>query len=118
MTQRETAKALGTTRANVSMIEHRARRKVTQAEQTIGAYRSTLTDHLVSVPKGTWSYDIPALVLGEGDRLGIHLRSNMVEIVRLVRSQHPACLEKGKTSRAFSFVFNDAGKLRIDTLSV
>jgi Tfx family DNA-binding protein len=113
MTQLETARALGTTRANVSMIEHRARRKVARAKETLEAYRLTLTDHLVSVPKGTWSYDIPPLVLGEGDRLGIHIRSNMVEIVRMARSQRPACLEQGRTTRPISFVFNAAGKLRI-----
>jgi HTH-type transcriptional regulator, fmd operon transcriptional regulator len=73
MTQLETAKELGTTRANVSMIELRARRKVDRAVETLEAYKSTLTDHEVRIPKGTRFYEIPTLVLREGDKWGIHV---------------------------------------------
>jgi HTH-type transcriptional regulator, fmd operon transcriptional regulator len=113
MTQKETAKALETTRANVSMIELRARRKVAQAKETLDAYRSTLTDHALRVPKGTRFYDVPPLVLGEGDRWGVHIRSNIVEIVRMVKDMRPPCLKQGRTTRSITFVFNNAGKLRV-----
>jgi Tfx family DNA-binding protein len=113
MTQKETAKALGSTRANVSMIELRARRKVDRAKQTLDAYRSTLTDRFLSVPKGTRFYEIPPLVLGEGDRWGTHIQSNIVEIIRLVKDLRPSCLKGGRTTRKITFVFNRAGKLRI-----
>jgi len=113
MSQKETAKALGTTRANVSMIEHRARKKVALARETLEAYRSTLTDHSVTVPKGTPFYDIPATVLAEGDRSGIHIRSNIVEIVRMVKAMRPAPLKEGKTIRRITFVFDKSGRLKI-----
>ena len=113
MTQRETAREMGTTRANVSMIELRARRKVAQARETLEAYRSTLTDHVIKVPKGTRFYEIPTLVLREGDRWGIHLQSNVVEIIRMVKDTKPSCLAEGRTTRPISFVFNKMGKLRI-----
>jgi HTH-type transcriptional regulator, fmd operon transcriptional regulator len=118
MTQKETAKALGTTRANVSMIELRARRKVALAKETVDAYRSTLTDHIVSIPKGTRFYDVPPLVLGEGDRWGIHMQSNLVEIIRMVKDLRPPCLKSGKTTRSIAFVFNRAGQLRIGRLNL
>jgi Tfx family DNA-binding protein len=113
MTQKETAKELRTTRANVSMIELRARRKVALARETLNAYRSTLTYHVVTVPKGTRFYDIPTFVLREGDKWGIHMQSNVVEIVRMVRETRPAYLENGKTIRSIPFIFNRMGKLRI-----
>jgi HTH-type transcriptional regulator, fmd operon transcriptional regulator len=113
MTQKEAAKALETTRANVSMIELRARRKVARARETLDAYRSTLTDHVLNIPKGTRFYDVPPLVLSEGDRWGIHMQSNIVEIVRMVKSVRPPCLRNGRTTRGVTFVFNRAGKLRI-----
>ena len=112
MTQKETAKELGTTRANVSMIELRARRKVELAKDTIRAYQSTLDDHVVRIPKGTRFYDIPPTVLREGDRWGIHMQSNLVEIVRMIQAIRPSCLDGGRTTRGISFVFNPAGKLR------
>ena len=113
MSQKETAKALGTTRANVSMIEHRARKKVALARETVDAYRSTLTDHSVTVPRGTRFYDIPASVLAEGDRWGVHIQSNIVEIVRMVKGMRPTPLKDGRTTRGITFVFNRAGQLRI-----
>ena len=112
MTQKETAKELGTTRANVSMIELRARRKVLLARETLRAYQSTLTEHHLVIPKGTKLYEIPTAVLREGDRFGIHIQSNIVEIIRIVKGLHPVCFEGGKTNRSISFVFNQSGKLR------
>jgi Tfx family DNA-binding protein len=113
MSQSETARELHTTRANVSMIEHRARTNVERAKDTISAFQSTLTNHLVIVPKGTRAYDIPSFVLREGDRSGIHLQSNIVEIVRMVKEANPPCLASGKTNRRLSFVFNQKGKLTL-----
>ena len=113
MTQKQTAKELGTSRGNVSMIELRARRKVEQAKETLRAYQSTLTDHDVHVPKGTRLYDVPPRVLGTGDRFGIHLHSNIVDIVRMVKEAKPPCVSGGRTTRSLLFSFNDAGRLRL-----
>ena len=115
LTQQETARELGTTRANVSMIELRAHRKVAQARETLEAYRSTLTDHVIKIPRGTMFYEIPTLVLREGDRFGIHMQSNVVEIIRMVKDKRPSYLAKGMTTRPIPFVFNRMGKLRIGT---
>ena len=115
MTQQQTAREMGTTRANISMIELRAHRKVAQARETIEAYRSTMTDHVIKIPKGTRFYEIPTLVLREGDRWGIHMQSNVVEIIRMVKDIKPSCLSKGRTTRPVPFVFNKMGKLRTGT---
>lgn len=113
MSQLETAEQFHTSRANVSMIELRARKKVERARETIRAYESTLTSHSVIVPKGTRSYDIPSFVLGEGDRYGIRIQANIVEIIRMVKEVDPPCLSKGKTNRRVRFVFNQKGKLSL-----
>jgi Tfx family DNA-binding protein len=117
LTQSETARELRTTRANVSMIEHRARKRIELARETITAYHSTLTDHSVRIPKGVRSYDVPSIVLREADKYGIHLQSNIVEIIRLVRGLRPPVLTTGRTTRAISLVFNQRGKLRAVTAS-
>ena len=113
LTQNETARELQTTRANVSMIELRAKRKVAQARETLRAYQSTLTDHSVLIARGTRLYDIPPTVLREGDRYGVHVQSNIVEIVRVVKNVRPSCLVDGKTTRGIVLVFNQKGKLRV-----
>jgi len=95
------------------MIELRAHRKISQARETLEAYKSTLTNHVIRIPKGTRFYEIPSLVLGEGDRWGIHLQSNIVEIIRMVKDLRPSCLGNGRTIRTISFVFNKMGKLSV-----
>ena len=113
LSQKETAAELGTTRANVSMIELRAGRKIQRASETLRAFESTRTDHMVEVGKGLRIYEIPPVVLREGDKFGIHLQSNFVDIIRLVRSIEPTCLKEGRTTRALRFSFNQRGQLRL-----
>ncbi len=113
MSQLETAQEVGTTRANVSMIEFRARRKIRKAEETLRVYESTLTDHSVEVAKGTRTFEIPRIVLSEGDRFGVHPQTNVVDIIRMVRGLEPPCLKNGRTRRELKFSFNQKGELRL-----
>jgi HTH-type transcriptional regulator, fmd operon transcriptional regulator len=117
LTQSETARELHSTRANISMIEMRARRKIDLARESLLAYQTTLTDHSVRIPRGTKLYDIPPAVLREGDKFGIHIQGNIVEIIRMVKDSRPTCLEGGRTNRTISFVFNQKGKLRLGQAS-
>lgn len=113
LTQVQTARALGTSRANVSMIELRARRRLDQARDTIRAYESVLSSHSVEVKRGTRLQQIPEIVLHEGDRYGIHLKSNIVDIIRMVKSLKPSCVAAGTTSRRILFTFSQSGKLSV-----
>jgi Tfx family DNA-binding protein len=50
-TQLETAKKLGTSRSNVSMIERRAKKKLDKARETIQIYEALHTSRKVPVDK-------------------------------------------------------------------
>ncbi|MGI0085876.1 MAG: Tfx family DNA-binding protein, partial [Nitrososphaerales archaeon] len=67
LTQLQTARQLETSRANVSMIEHRARNKLEKARATLRAYESIQSTHSVKVGAGTRLQEIPSFVLHEGD---------------------------------------------------
>ncbi len=113
LSQLETAKQLGTTRANVSMIELRARKKVQKAKETFQAYESLQILHNVIVEKGTRLHDLPSVVLRLGDRLHIHIQSNLVEIIRMAKSLEPSCVRNGVLARDLLFTFNQRGKLSL-----
>ena len=113
LTQLQAAKQLGTSRANVSMIERRARNKLEKARATLRAYESILSTHSVNVEAGTRLQEIPSFVLHEGDRFGIHLKSNLIEIIRMVKSIKPVCIKDGKTTRHLDFTFTQSGKLSV-----
>ena len=110
-TQSETAKELGTTRANISMIEWRARKKLEKARETIEAYETLQYSHKIVVSKGTKLAEIPLLVLHEGDKHHIHVRSDIIDIVRSVRAVKPSAVKDGKTIRPIVFTINERGKL-------
>jgi Tfx family DNA-binding protein len=113
LTQRQTAKALGTSRANVSMIELRAKRNLGLAKGTIRAFESIQSYHSIEIKKGIRLQQIPEIILHEGDRYGIHLKSNIVEIIRMVKSFKSSCINEGKISKKLVFIFNQSGKLSL-----
>lgn len=111
----ETAKELGTTRANISMIEWRARRKLEKARETIEAYEALQSSHKLTVGKGTKLAEVPLMVLHEGDKRHIHIKSDIIEIVRLVRTINPPAVKDGKTTRMIEFNINERGKIQVSS---
>lgn len=114
-TQSETAKELGTTRANISMIEWRARKKLKRARETIEAYEALQYSHRIVVSKGTKLAEVPLLILHEGDKHHIHVKSDIIEIVRLVRAIKPSVIKDGKIIRPIVFTINERGKLLVSS---
>ncbi len=112
-TQLETAKELGISRANVSMIESRARRKIQKARETLEAYEGVQSSHTIPIGKGTKLAEVPLAVLHEGDRRNIHVQSDLVEIVRLVRALKPSCVQDGKITRNIVIRMNERGKISV-----
>jgi Tfx family DNA-binding protein len=112
-TQLETARELGISRANVSMIESRAMKKIQKARETLEAYEGIQSSHAIPIEKGTKLAEVPLAVLHEGDRHRIHVQSDLVEIVRLVRAQRPSCVLDGKIARNIVIRMNERGKLSV-----
>ncbi len=114
LSQFETAKRLGTSRANVSMIELRAKRKLAKAKETLRAYESILSQHSVSVPRGTRLQEIPSIVLGEGDRYKTRLRSNLIDIIRMVKRIDPDSTVEGRSTQDLNFMFTQSGAVTLE----
>jgi HTH-type transcriptional regulator, fmd operon transcriptional regulator len=112
-TQLETANELGLTRGNVSMIEWRARKKIGKARETLQAFESLQSFCKVVIEKNTKLAEVPRMVLHEGDKRHIHVQSDLVEIVRLVRAVKPSCVRGGKVSRQLVIRINERGKLEV-----
>ena len=109
--QAETASELGLSRASVSMIEGRARRKVVRAQATIAAFNQIRSHHKVVVPKGSRLQETPMLVLREADRFHTHIKLNMIDILRMVKKDRADCISGGRTTKEIAFIFNERGKL-------
>ena len=114
-TQLKVAEELGTTRANVSMIEWRARRKLEKARETVQAYESLQSAHTVRVEKGIKPAEIPLIVLHEADKRHVRLRTDIIQIVQLVRELKPVAVKGGKTIRELEFKIDKRGKLQVSS---
>jgi Tfx family DNA-binding protein len=86
-TQEKVAKMLGTSRANVSIIERNAYKVVWAAQATIEAFESLHEDGVFLVPSRTSIYDIPRLIFLRGDALGIRVKIDENGIISLVKSK-------------------------------
>jgi HTH-type transcriptional regulator, fmd operon transcriptional regulator len=114
--QSEIAHELKMSRSSVSMIEGRARKKIDEAQQTLKMYSLIQTQHMVTIEPGIRLLEIPMIVLKEADRLEIHLKSNMVEILRVVKNRAGDCLSSdGRTIKKMVFSFNERGKLSLES---
>jgi HTH-type transcriptional regulator, fmd operon transcriptional regulator len=113
-TQLEIAKQLKMSRASVSMIEGRARRQVIRARQTVQYFELVEKQYEVTVSPGARLQQIPMIVLQEADKHGIHLRSNMVEILRIIKRTKASYLgADGRLTEKLLFRFNERGKLSL-----
>jgi Tfx family DNA-binding protein len=112
-TQIEIAKELGTSRANVSMLEGRARKQVENARETLRVFNLSQTQRVVAIEPGTRLQKVPMIVLLEADKFQTHLQSNMVEILRMIKKRKPGSWSSsdGKTTEKIVFSFNERGKL-------
>lgn len=113
-TQKETASELHLSRSSVSMVEARARKQIERARQTLKLFQMTQTQHTVVIPLDTHLQQIPLVVLQKADKYNIHLRRNMVEILRMVKKEKPDALsEDGRTVKKIFFSFNERGKVSL-----
>jgi Tfx family DNA-binding protein len=86
-TQEKVAKLLGTSRANVSIIERNAYKVVWAAQATIEAFESLHEDGVFLVPSRTSIYDVPRLIFLRGDVLGVKVKVDENNILSMVKSK-------------------------------
>jgi transcriptional regulator len=96
------------------MIEGRAKKQVLRARQTVQYYELVQAQYEVVVDSGVRLQQVPMIVLQAADKHGIHLRSNMVEILRIVKKLKADCLGvNGRLTEKLVFHFNERGKLSL-----
>lgn len=111
LTQEEIAKRLNLSRSYVSMLELRAKRKIEIARKTLEIISQIQSEELIAIDEGTSLADIPSILFKAADKKGIHLKTNIIEIIRMVKLANPSCLEKGKTTRKIIFKVSPEGRL-------
>jgi HTH-type transcriptional regulator, fmd operon transcriptional regulator len=87
LTQEEIARRIKTTRANISLIEKRARENVERSKETIREWNSVISPVRISVKKGTDVMTIPEVVFAEADKASIHVKCDSIGLITLIKKE-------------------------------
>ncbi len=112
-TQEEIARMLGTSRENISIIEKRAWRKVRLAEETLKHVKELLAVTKVTIPAGTHLVQVPGMLIGAADRVGVKLKGNFTRIYDEIRFKAEKCIKGTHVIRPISIVIYRDGSFEV-----
>lgn len=112
-TQEEIAKRIKTTRANISLIEKRARENIERSKETLKEWNSVVSPVRVTIPRGTDVMKIPEIVFAEADKASIHARIDSIGLITLVKKEKGSSIENRVVSEDFEVDITNSGEVAI-----
>jgi len=113
LTQEEIAKMLGTSRANISMIEKRAKENIKKAYNTIKIYNRIMAPLSIEIEEGTDVLEIPDIVFKKADEEGIKVKYNTLELIELIKENASEFIEKRTVKKKFKIYILENGDLDV-----
>lgn len=113
LTQDEIARRIKTTRANVSLIEKRARENIDRSRETLKEWESIVSPVRISIKKGTDVIKIPETVFAEADRAGIHVKSNSLDLITRIKKEKSSVISNRTLDEDMEIDITDAGEVSI-----
>ncbi len=111
LTQEEIAKIMNTSRANISMIEKRARENVEKARNTLRIYNDIMAPVKLVVKEGIDVFDIPKMVFKISDENDIHVKYSSLEILDLIHKNVRNNIDKRIVKKPFVINILENGEL-------
>jgi Tfx family DNA-binding protein len=109
--QSEIAELLGTSRANVSILERRALEKVEKARNTLILWEQINSKVSVEVKKGDDIFEVPERLFREADKLGVKVPYSTAEIIAFLVEHAP--VEDRLAKRDFTLFLDSNDRLRV-----
>ncbi|ALM76197.1 Tfx family DNA-binding protein [Thermococcus barophilus] len=109
--QSEIAELLGTSRANVSILEHRALEKIEKARNTLLIWEQINSKISVEVKKGEDIFTIPDKLFKKADELKIKVPYSTAEIIAFLVEHAP--IDDRVAKRDFTLFLDAQDKLRV-----
>ncbi|MDI6896712.1 Tfx family DNA-binding protein [Methanocella conradii] len=113
MTQEEIARRIKTTRANVSLIEKRARENIDRSRETLKEWESIVSPVRVTIKKGTDVIKVPEVVFAEADKSGIHVKSNSLDLITRIKKEKGSIISNRTLTEDMEIDITDAGEVSI-----
>ncbi|ACS89152.1 MAG: Putative transcriptional regulatory protein [Thermococcus sibiricus] len=109
--QSEIAEILGTSRANVSILEKRAMEKIEKAKNTLLLWEQLNSKAAVEVKKGEDIFKVPEEIFKQADKVGIKVPYTTAEIIAFLVENAP--IEERIAKEDFILFLDSHDKLRI-----
>ena len=87
LTQDDIAKRIKTTRANVSLIEKRARENIDRSKETLKEWNNIISPVRLVIKAGTDVMKVPEQVFDEADKASIHVRVNSLDLLTRIKKE-------------------------------
>jgi HTH-type transcriptional regulator, fmd operon transcriptional regulator len=113
LTQEEIARRIKTTRANISLIEKRARENVERSRETIREWNSVISPVRITIKKGTDVMTIPHLVFAEADKVSIHVKSDSIGLITLIKKEKSGAINNRIVNEPFEIDIANSGEVAI-----
>jgi Tfx family DNA-binding protein len=111
MKQSEIAELLGTSRANISILERRALDKVEKARNTLILWEQINSKISVDVKTGEDIFTVPDRLFRKADELGVKVPYSTAEVIALLVEHAP--VEDRLAKRDFTLFLDAKDRLRI-----
>ncbi len=113
LTQEEIARRIKTTRANISLIEKRARENVERSKETIREWNSVISPVRISVKKGTDVMTIPEIVFAEADKASIHVKCDSIGLITLIKKEKGPVITNRIVNEPFEIDIANSGDVAV-----
>ena len=111
MKQSEIAELLGTSRANISILERRAMEKIEKAKNTLLLWKQISSRISLPVRRGEDIFDVPERLFKKADVYGVKVPYSTAEIIAFLVEHAP--VEDRLARRDFTLFMDTKGRLRI-----
>jgi HTH-type transcriptional regulator, fmd operon transcriptional regulator len=113
LTQEEIARRIKTTRANISLIEKRARENVERSKETIREWNSVISPVRITIKKGTDVMTIPEIVFDEADKASIHVRCDSIGLITLIKKEKGTAITNRIVDEPFEIDIANSGDVAV-----
>ncbi|HID47530.1 MAG TPA: Tfx family DNA-binding protein [Methanothermococcus okinawensis] len=109
LTLEEIAHLMNTTKANICMIEKRARENIEKARNTLKIYESIMAPLRFTVKEGMDVFQIPKMLYRECNKLDIHVKYNSLELIDLIYKNMRDKIERRIVKKPFVISVSEEG---------
>jgi Tfx family DNA-binding protein len=113
LTQDEIARRIKTTRANVSLIEKRARENIDRSKETLKEWESIVSPVRIVIKKGTDVMKIPEIVFSEADKGGIHVKANSLDLITRIKKEKGSAIANRTLEEDIEVDITDTGEVSL-----